>query len=66
MVKLDKDIRIFDKVECADFDFSLMLFLEEFFAVRRKNSNQISRLFSKITEKIEGYFSIDEVLAIFN
>lgn len=28
MVKLDKDIRIFDKVECADFDFSLMLFME--------------------------------------
>jgi len=49
MVKLDKDIRIFDKVEHADFDFSLMLFMEEFFAVRRKNSAQIARSFSKIT-----------------
>ncbi len=49
MVKLEKDIRIFDKVECADFDFSLMLFMEEFFAVRRKMSAQISRSFSKAT-----------------
>lgn len=66
MVKLDKEMRIFDKVEHADFDFALNLFMEEYFAVRRKMTAQISRSFSRVSEKVSGFASIDEILEIFN
>ena len=65
-VRLEKDIRIFDKVECADFDYALMLFMEEYYSVRRKLTNQITKLFSKMNDKIEGYLSLDEIMDIFN
>ncbi len=42
-------MRIFDKVEHADFDFALNLFMEEFFAVRKKMTAQISRSFSRVS-----------------
>ena len=65
-VRLEKDIRIFDKVECADFDYALMLFMEEYYSFRRKLTNQITKLFSKMNDKIEGYLSLDEIMDIFN
>ena len=65
-VRLEKDIRIFDKVECADFDYSMMMFMEEYYSVRRKMTSQISRFFTKINERVGGYFSIDDIMDIFN
>lgn len=65
-VRLEKDLRIFDKIEHADFDYSMMLFMEEYYSVRRKMTNQITRSFSKINEKIEGYFSIEELMDVFD
>lgn len=65
-VKLDKDLRVFEKVEYCDFDFALFLFLDEYFAVKKKCSAVINRAFSKKYDQIQGFFSLDEMLDLFN
>ena len=43
-----------------------MMFMEEYYSVRRKMTSQISRYFTKINDRVSGYFSIDEIMDIFN
>lgn len=49
MARLDKDNRVFEKIEHVDLDYALFLFIEEYFSARRKMSSQLGRLFSKAT-----------------
>lgn len=46
--KVEKDIRIFDRVECTDFDHVILLFLEEYFASRKRISSALGKSFSKL------------------
>ena len=65
-VKFEKDLRIFDKVECADFDFAIQLFMDEYFISRKKISSSLGKSFIRLKEQVEGFVSIDELLTVFN
>ena len=51
-VKLDKDLRIYEKVEHADFDFALLLFIDEYFASRKKISNTLGKAFQRLRDQV--------------
>lgn len=63
--KLEKTVRLRDKKEYADYDFAFQLFMDEYFAGRRRNLSAISKAFSKLSENVQGYFSLKEVTAVF-
>jgi hypothetical protein len=62
---LDKDFRVFDKVEYCDFDWAIALMLDEYLASKKRISNTLNRAFAKKYEENQGFFSIDEVKDIF-
>lgn len=64
--KLEKNIRIFNKVEHCDLDFSIQAILDEYFAIKKKNFALISKAFSKTFDKNKGYFSIGELGEVFD
>lgn len=51
-VKLDKDVRIYEKTEHADFDFALLLFIDEYFASRKRISNTLGRAFQRLKDQV--------------
>jgi|JI6StandDraft_1071083.scaffolds.fasta_scaffold02311_7 hypothetical protein len=63
--KLEKSIRLKDKKEYADYDFAFQLFIDEYFAGRKRNLSAISKAFSKLGETVQGYFSLKEVTTVF-
>jgi hypothetical protein len=63
--KLEKTIKIKDKKEFIDYDFTFQLFMDEYFATRKRNLSLISKIFSRMSENIQGYFSLKEVTSIF-
>ena len=53
-------------MEHAEFDFALLLFIDEYFASRKKISNTLGRAFQRLRDQVEGFMSIKELLTVFN
>lgn len=47
LAKLDKDLRVFDKVEYCDFDWAMALMLDEYLASKKRITGTLNRAFSK-------------------
>lgn len=59
LAKLDKSSRSFNRIDYCDFDYALLLFIDEYFVVKKKICNILNKAFSKKFDQIQGYFSID-------
>lgn len=47
LAKLDKDLRVFDKVEYCDFDWAMALMLDEYLASKKRITGTLNRAFSR-------------------
>jgi len=63
--KLEKTVRLRDKKEYAEYDFAFQLFMDEYFAGRKRNLSTISKTFSKMSETVQGYYSLKEMTMVF-
>lgn len=58
-------MKLRDKKEYADYDFAVQLFMDEYFAGRKRNLSALSKVFSRFSENVQGYFSLKEITSIF-